>query len=246
MFMSMRHFLSRVRACFFYIFIACTGFSLAAQEAGSGAMDEDWVRPGREVLRDEIRYARAFAPDMQTKLALIAEIRDKARQGGVSPEDKSALRVLRYLAGEGTLTLKRGTASASQGFPEARRASCEALGYIGGPSAREILFAVLEAEGEPMVLSEAVFALGRITEEADDELTAVFTALLEAKILIPRGDNNLAMALLHTLEKFADSKAGIHDEGLFRVLMRMLDEPLAPQVRRKARILIEKMKGFSR
>jgi HEAT repeat protein len=217
-------------------------FSLAAQEADSGDMDKDWVRPNREALREEIFYARAFAPDMQTKLTVIAEIREKAQKGGVSPEDKSALRILRYLAGEGTL--RRSQAPAPQGFPEARRASCETLGYIGGPSAREILLAVLKTEGEPMVLSEAVFALGRITEEADEELAAVFTSLLETKVLVSGGDNNLAAALLHTLEKFADSKAGIRNEGLFRVLLRMLDEPLAPQVRRKARVLIEKMKGF--
>jgi hypothetical protein len=184
-------------------------------------------------------------PDMRTKLAVIAEIRDEARAGGVSPEDKSVLGVLRYLALEGTHTLNRGNPSLTpQGFPEARRDSCETLGYIGGEVSREILLAVLRAEGEPMVLSQAAAALGRITAEPDDEITLVFTSLLETKVLAPGGDNSLAAALLQTLEKFAASKTGIRDVRLFRTLMRIPDAPLAPSVRRRARSLIEKMKGF--
>lgn len=241
----MRYFPPRVYAVFLWIVFGgfAAALSLAAQET-SGDTGEDWVRPDREVLRGEILSARASAPDMRTKLAVVAEIRDKARSGGVSPEDKSVLGVLRYLAGEGTLSFERGPASAPQGFPEVRRDSCETLGYIGGEAAREILLAVLRAEGEPMVLSQAVAALGRITGQPDEEIIAAFTLLLETRVLVPGADNNLAMALIETLQKFAASKEGVHDVNLFRALMRIPDAPLAPSVRRRARILIEKMKGF--
>ena len=216
-----------------------------AQEAQvPGNPDEDWVRPGREVLREEIRYAQALAPDIQTKLSVIAEIRERARAGGVSAEDKNVLRVLRYLAGEGTLTMKRNQILPAANFPEARRSSCETLGYIGGEASREILLSVLKTDTEPMVLSEAAVALGKITPTPDEEIISVFMNLLKTKVLAPGADNNLAMALLGTLDKFAGSRAGLRDENLFRCLMRILDAPLMPVVRQKARALIEKMKGF--
>ncbi|MCL1818618.1 MAG: HEAT repeat domain-containing protein, partial [Spirochaetaceae bacterium] len=183
----------------------------AAQPADT---EEDWVLPQRELLRREIRYARALVPELHSKLGVIAELGDRARAGGLSPEDADALRILRYLAGEGTITLKRGPVAAARGFPEARRASCEVLGLVGGDAAREILLEVLKTEPQPMVLAEAAFALGKITPEPRDDITALFRYLLETKVLVPGADNNLAMALLTTLDKFADSRAGIRDEDL--------------------------------
>jgi hypothetical protein len=206
--------------------------------------DEDWLTPGRAAVRRELRYAQALAPDVRTKLTVIAEISDRAKAGGIAAEDKNTLGILRYLAEEGTRSMKQNQSFAAKSFPEARRASCEALGYIGGEGAREILIGVLQTDPEPMVLSEAAFALGKITTEPDEELLGVFRNLLETKVLVSGGDNNLAAALLAAIGKLADSEAGVRDEGLFRALMRVLDAPLTPAVRQKARQLIEKMKGF--
>jgi HEAT repeat protein len=206
--------------------------------------DEDWLRPGRAAVQRELRYAQALAPDMRTKLTVIAEIRDRAMAGGIAAEDKNALGILRYLTEEGTRSRNQNQSFAAKSFPEARRASCEALGYIGGGTSREILISVLELDPEPMVLSEAVFALGKITTEPDEKILGAFRNLLETKVLVSGGDNNLAMALLSAIGKLADSETGVRDEELFRALMRILDTPLSPAVRQKARQLIEKMKGF--
>jgi hypothetical protein len=220
------------------IFLALCALSAWGQE------EEGWVRPGSEAAREELGYAQALAPDLAIKLGVINRIGNKARAGGVSPEDKSAMQILRYLAGEGTLILKPYQSFAAVSFPEARRASCEVLGYIGGEPSREILLGVLRAESEPMVLSEAVFSLGKITTEPDAEIIQAFTALLEKKVLVSGGDNNLALALLGSIDKLADSKDGIHDENLFRTLLRMLDTSLMQNVRQRAMLLIEKLKGF--
>jgi HEAT repeat protein len=226
-------------------FLVLSVFPAWTQDAEKSADQEheEWVLPNRDSVRRELHYAQALAPDLQTKMDLINRIMDSARSGGVSPEDAGAMRVLRYLAGEGTLRLTADRSSPAN-FPEARRASCEALGYIGGESSREILLSVLKVENESMVLSEAVVALGKITAEPDEEIIQVFLFLLEKKVLAAGGDNNLAAALLNTIDKLADSKNGVRSEELFRSLMRIPDSPLMQTVRRKAMLLIEKMKGF--
>jgi hypothetical protein len=220
--------------------LALAVFSAQAQETETG----DWVRPNREAVREELRYARALTPDVQTKMDVLSRIINQAKSGGVSPEDKTTMMVLRYLAGEGTLAIKSNGSFSALDFPDARRAACEALGYIGGKSAREILLDVLKAETEPSVLSQAVFSLGTMNAEPDGELIRIFTALLERRVLAPGGDNNLAAALLNVIDKLADSKTGIRDEQLFIALIRMLDAPLTRDVRNKTMLLIEKMKGF--
>jgi hypothetical protein len=202
------------------------------------------VRPDREALRDNLRYTQALTPDLQTKMEVLGRMMDLARSGGVSAGDEGDMRVLRYLAGEGTLIRMPYRSFSEASFPDARRAACEVLGYIGGKLSREILFDVLGAETEPMVLSQAVVSLGKITGEPDTEVIRVFTLLLEGKVLAGGGDDRLAAALLGAIDKLADSKSGIHDEGLFRALIRVPDAPLAPTLRRRARLLIEKMKGF--
>jgi hypothetical protein len=223
-------------------FVLCAG-AVFSPHAQTGP-EEDWVTPGRAAVQRELGYARALAPDIQTKLAVISEIREKARSGGVPADDQNTLRLLRYLAEEGTRNLAQNQRFAAKSFPEARRASCEVLGFVGGQTSREILLDVLKADPEPMVLSEAVFALGKITAEPDEEIILALRVLLKTKILVPGGDNNLAMALLGTIEKLVDSKTGLRDERLFGGLLLMLEAPLSQSVRQKTRRLIGKMTGF--
>ncbi|MDR1316051.1 MAG: HEAT repeat domain-containing protein [Spirochaetales bacterium] len=219
-------------------------FPAWGQDTEQSAEDEGWVRPDREALRQELRLGQALAPDLHMKMDILGQIMNKARAGGISPEDKNIMQVLRYLAGEGTLTRMPSRSLSEADFPEARRASCEVLGYIGGKSSREILLAVLKAENTSFVLSQAVISLGKITDEADAELTRAFTSLLERKILSGGGDEPLAAALLSAVDKLAGSKSGIQDEDLFRALMRMLDLPLTRNLRQKTMLLIEKITGF--
>jgi hypothetical protein len=222
------------------LFLVLAVFPARGQEAEG----EDWVLPNRQAVRDQIRYGQALAPDLRTKMEVINRITDMARSGGVSAEDAGTLRVLRYLAGEGTLLRRANGGPSGGGFPEARRASCAALGYIGGKASREILLDVLAAETESLVLSQAVASLGKITDEPDDEVIRVFTLLLERKVLAGVGADSLTDALLGAIGKLADSQSGIHDERLFRTLIRVLDAPLGPSLRRKTMLLLEKLKGF--
>jgi hypothetical protein len=235
---------------YFFIFFILTrlwaGFFPVFSQTGEDALPgngADWVVPGGMSLSDQLLLAQALVPDIHAKLRVIEELKIRARAGGVSPADRNAVRILQYLAEEGILTPPGGRRIASRNFPEARRASCEVLGYIGGKEAKDILISVLKTDNEPMVLSEAVFALGKIETAPDKELVDILASLIEKKILIS-WDNNFAYALLAAVEKLTDTPAGIHDETLFRGLIRMLDAPLAPQVKIKTRRLIEKMKGF--
>jgi hypothetical protein len=217
-------------------------FSQTAEGVFSGN-DADWVTPGKMSVSDQLLLAQALVPDIHMKLRIIEELKIRARTGSVSPSDKNVIHILRYLAEEGVLTPPNRRGPGSRNFPDVRRASCEVLGYIGGKQAKDILINVLKTDNEPMVLSEAVFALGKIETEPDKELIDLLASLIEKKILISP-DNNFAYALLATAEKLADTSAGIRDETLFRNLIRMLDIPLAPPVKIKTRRLIEKMIGF--
>ncbi len=203
--------------------------------------ERDWIVPGAAAVRERLLFAQAVSPNRETKFSALREIGGGIETGTLSPNDGNVLSILAYLAQEGVKSETRGGSPGERDFPDVRRASCELLGRIGGEGAKRTLLSVLETESEPMVLSEAVYALALIGGRPDPKIVQVLTRLLEVRVLA-KNDDNLAFTCLLAIEKLDTREHRIDDPGLYRALLRLLDAPLIGEVRRKALDVIDRLR----
>jgi HEAT repeat protein len=190
---------------------------------------------------DRLLFAQAQTSDPGMKLQVINDLAARARAGVLSPKDRTSLFILRYLAEEGVRS--KVITSPGRNFPEVRRAACEILGMVGGPESASILISVLETETEPMVLSEAVFALGKTGVPPERDIMELLTRIIDNHVL-PKGDNNLAFACLLSVEKFEQAGTGIDDPALFRALIKVAEAPFIGDVRRKAMAVLDRLRSI--
>lgn len=164
---------------------------------------------------------QAFDDNRGTKLSALDNLEELIESGDVSGGDPEALYILDRLSSEGIGVQLRENGRLINNFPEVRRKSCELLGKMGGESAKDTLINVLLSDNEPMVLSEAVYALGEISpENKNNQVTqAISFSILNQDIMTP--DQNFAYAALVSIEKLAEQNGGINDPSIYRALIRM-------------------------
>jgi HEAT repeat protein len=205
-----------------------------------GENNPDWVVPGEMSRGDRLLLAQAITADPGMKIRVVEELAHRARAGVLSQNDINSLFILRHLAEEGVRT--KVITAPGRNFPEVRRAACEVLGLVGGARSAMILVSVLETEQEPMVLSEAVFALAKTGVPPEKNIIELLTRIIETRVL-PRVDNNLAFACLLSIEKFGSLGTGIDDPSLFRAVIRIADGPFIGDVRRRALAVLDNLRG---
>ncbi len=206
-------------------------------DTGEQDRDPDWIAP-QQSLSERLFLAESQLPDQARKMAVIKEISDRFQKGELAPNDRPAIQLLKTLAEEGVRTEVRNVPAGTRDFPEVRRAAVELLGRIGSPEAEEILYALVYYEQEPLVLSEAVYALGRkkntLTEEFIRALTYVF-----AHQVLRRYDNNLAYVCLNMLKKPPGTLNPGETSELFSYILKVPELPFNQEVKKTAGEVIQ-------
>lgn len=241
----------------------CVGLLLAVWTASVFAQEPDWVplhpppaEPTHE-RRVEVHTLRAGvrSPWAEHKLSALGRIEQLHRLGELDPLDREIMGVLHYAATEGVgHTIVEGGRRVDS-FPEVRVRAVRVLGHVGGPYARSTTLQVIRSEPEPLVLSEATTALVRMRAEADPELTAHLTdlverirraALVRSSTARPAGatvfDERLALTVLEAVEELDRQSWGVHDPALFRAIVALAQAPVPPRVERKAIELLERLR----
>lgn len=231
------------------------GLLLFLASAGTPAADEpDWVplapplvEPTHE-RRVELHTLRAGvrSPWTEHKLSAVGRIEELHRRGDLDPLDREIMDILHYAATEGVRhTIVEGGRRIDD-FPHVRVRAVRVLGHVGGPYARSTALEVIRYDHEPLVLGEASTALARMRAEADRELTAYLTGLVErirrAAIGQPTGamvDERLALTVLEAVEELDRQSWGVQDPALFRAIVALAQAPVSPRVQRKAFDLLE-------
>jgi len=221
--------------------LAVVVFSLLAPAQGIRGEEKDWIVPGAAAVRSRLLFAQAASPDRESKFHALREIGGNIETGTISPNDGNVLSILTYLAQEGVKSETRGGFPSERNYPDVRRASCALLGRMGGEGAKKTLLSVIESESEPMVLSEAVYALALIGGKPDPKILQILTRLLEVHVLA-KYDDNLAYTCLLAVEKLDTPEHRMDDPDLYRAILRMLDAPLMGEVRRKAFDVIDRLR----
>jgi hypothetical protein len=121
------------------------------------------------------------------------------------------------LATEGTSNEVRSAGRVVNNYPVVRARAASLLGDVGGREAQQVLLVMIREDPEPMVLAEAIYALGKIGPEENADMVAdhiVFTLTRENAKITP--DNNLAMAALLAMEALFEAGMEFEDPDQLR------------------------------
>ncbi len=163
---------------------------------------------------------QARSSNRQSKALAVQAIRSMLNDGRITADNPELVPILRGLALEGTARKTRqGSGTVVNNFPEIRRSAAQLLGEVGGPGAQEALIKVLRSDDEPMVLAEAVYALGLIGENENNAVTSEIALMLRDQNSRTNPDNNLAYASLLALDRIAGQNGGVNDTLLIDAVL---------------------------
>jgi HEAT repeat protein len=192
----------------------------------------------------QIIRSQAISPDREMKLLALQSIRSMVEDGSLTEDNPGLFVVLESLALEGTGRTVRSEGRIVNNYPEVRRQAASVLGDVGGEQAREVLVQILREDPEPMVLSEAVYALGSGDIENDERSLAYIVDVLSTQNTAEAPDNNLAYASLLTVDKIAEKRGGISDPEILDAVLNVATGRYIRTVRLKALDTIDKLRGI--
>jgi HEAT repeat protein len=189
-----------------------------------------------QVLRE-----KAFSEDYDVKMSALNELEKKITSGAVGDSATQLEFILEYLALEGSLRVVREAGRQVNNFPEVRRKAVQLLGKLGGRDAMRALITVLLGDREPTVKSEAVYGLGVIgLNENNDAVQAIAFALSREDPAMP--DNNFGFAIALAIEKINQKTGGIKDPAAYQTLVRLAQGNYIKSVKTKALQVLDEMK----
>ncbi|MFP4301666.1 MAG: HEAT repeat domain-containing protein [Spirochaetaceae bacterium] len=200
-------------------------------EEGPATIEELYLSQDIEL---QVLRSQALAADRESKLLALQSIRNMVESGTISPEDGGAFLILQSLAGEGTFREVRSGGRVVNNFPEIRREAAALIAEIGGETAKDVLVRIAQEDDEPMVLSEAVYGLGTIGLNDNNEVSAQVVRVLQVENASETPDNNLAFAAILSLEKLASQAEPPIDPEIVSVLLETASAPYIRTVRRRA------------
>ena len=177
---------------------------------------------------------QAISSDWELKSLALQNLRSMANDKRISDENPGAFLILETLA-------KQEQGPNIKNFNTVRREACNILGDIGGVKSQKILVEVLMADQEPMVLAEAVYALGKIGNDKDGEIFNRIMWILHKENAKTLPDNNFAFATLLTIEKIGKSSEGIKRPETLNILIEMIESNYIRDVKLKAADVISKL-----
>lgn len=200
-------------------------------EEGPATIEELYLSQDIEL---QVLRSQALAADRESKLLALQSIRNMVESGTISPEDGGAFLILQSLAGEGTFREVRSGGRVVNNFPEIRREAAALIAEIGGETAKDVLVRIAQEDDEPMVLSEAVYGLGTVGLNDNNEVSAQVVRVLQVENASETPDNNLAFAAILSLEKLASQAEPPIDPEIVSVLLETASAPYIRTVRRRA------------
>ncbi len=222
--------------------------AVAAQQAETEAEQRQYTIEELYLSQDielQIIRSQALSENREMKLLALQSIRSMIESGTAAQNNLSVAVVLESLASEGTT--RRVTSGGSRivnYHPDIRREAAGLLGELGGERAKNALMTILRDDPETMVLSEAVYALGVIGMNDENDVTNHIARMMTRQTAQPAPDNNLAFASLLAIEKLAAAGGGISDPMIIDALLEVASGNYIREVRLKAVDVIAKLRGL--
>ncbi|MFW6313738.1 MAG: HEAT repeat domain-containing protein [Spirochaetota bacterium] len=196
------------------LLILSSGFAFAQSDGDRPSTIEDVFL--RQQIEMQILASQARSTERENKLVALETVRQMYESGDLeaSPE---TFAIIELLATEGTSNQVRQAGRVINNYPVVRKEAAALLGDVGGQQAQSVLLVMVREDPEPMVLAEAVYALGKIGPQENADMVAdhiVYTLTRENAKISP--DNNLALATLIALQRLFDAGMEFEDTNQLR------------------------------
>jgi HEAT repeat protein len=220
---------------FVMIMLICAVFSLGAQQQ-QGQQQQGQEQQRERTIEElylsqniELQLIRnqAASNDWEIRSMAIQNLRSMANEGRITEDNPGAMIILEDMA----KPVEQG--GNTRNFNVIRREAVSILGDVGGKRSKQILMDVLSLDKEPMVLAEAVYALGKIGIDDKGEVMTKLMYLLHNENVKPTPDNNFAFATLLSIERLAKGD-GIKAADQLAPLLELLGSNYKSDVKRKA------------
>ena len=186
---------------------------------------------------------QASTLDRDSKLMALKNIEEMIDDGKVSNGDPEVHYILDYLAQEGLGREVNESGRMVNNMPIVRKEACTLLGELGGEDAKNTLVDIALKDDETMVLSEAVYALGKLGMNEDNQVSqAIASIVLSQNVLGP--DDNLAYSALLSFKKLADSNSGLSDPLAFQAIIAIAQGNYIRPVKMKANELLNELRKY--
>jgi len=225
--------MKRTLAAVVVLVVVMTGFAFAQDAAGGrpATIEELYLSQEIEI---QIISSQARSNDRDSKLLAIETIRKlyDAEDLQITPE---LFTVIESLATEGTSREVRSAGRVINYFPVVRKEAAALLGDIGGPGAKNVLLEMVREDPEPMVLAEAIYGLGKIGLNDDNEVTDHLIYVLSRENAQYAPDNNLALATLLAVEKLVEQGVSLDSDTVGMIIDISTNYRYITMVRDRAR-----------
>ena len=200
-------------------------------------LEED---PGIKVLR-----AQALSSERVHKELALETLTQLVENGSIGADDSAHIALLRILATDGSSYQVRTGGRVIYNNPDIRRDAVELLGEIGGESTRNVLRKVLRFEREPMVLSQAVHAVGEVGLDGRADIARDIARVMIRENARENPDLNLVFTTLTTIELIAEgSTEGLDDNALIENLIKISSGRYNGIVREQAKSTLNTLAGL--
>jgi len=228
----------------FFILLITAVFAVAAVSAQSTSGNEMSVEESYLQQSIELMIIRetARATTRESKMIALEYIGEALEHGNTSDDIRQTLE---FLSREGRRTIARENGRVMNNFPDVRRHAARYLGQMGTEEAKDALLEICQFENEPMVLQEAIKALGDIGLNDNNETIAnIAWVMRRFDNLNP--DNLMAIATIDAFEKIARQNGGISSPEAIQTLMRIAEGHYIRPVQERARQLIAELRSYGR
>ncbi len=233
--------MKRTLAAVVVLVVVMTGFAFAQDRAGDrpATIEELYLSQEIEI---QIISSQARSNDRDSKLLAIETVRKlyEAEDLNISQD---LFTVIESLATEGTSREVRSAGRVINYFPVVRKEAAALLGDIGGPGAKAVLLEMVREDPEPMVLAEAIYALGKIGLNENNEVTDHLIYVLARENAQYAPDNNLALATLLAIENLVEQGAALDSDTVGMIIDISTNYRYITIVRDRARAVLAGLTG---
>lgn len=229
----------------FVIFIAVVASSTLYSQSSETTVEERYLSTSIEI---GIITELAAADTREQKLVALDSIEQMMNEGRVNTGDRQIHSVLSSLSGEGVSIVVRENSRKTNYYPEVRRRAAKLLGELGGEDSKNTLIDITTKDKEPMVLSQAVYALGIIGLNERNEAIQAISRVIDEDVNRPAVDDNLAVASLLAIEKIAKKNGGFEEDPdpkfIYRSIIAIQQGNYGPNVKKWAGLLIDRLRQY--
>jgi hypothetical protein len=200
--------------------------------------NEGWVATQNTKINKQVIQSMATSSNPQLKSLLLDELAYDIESGKISAGDSASIETLKTVVLEGLNSIDVTESSYTKILPDIKVKACRLLGAVGGDDAKNVLIELIKNEREPVVLAEAMRALGQLKITLSTYDFIIIANQIRTQDLKAR-DNYFASSVISCVESLYETGQVFNQPDFLRSLILIAEGNYLKSVREYAWTVIE-------